>query len=126
MSSFWDFLWLVIVSFVFIAYLIFLFTVIGDLIRDRDTSGWVKAVWVLFFFFVPFITALVYLIVRGPGMNRRVAESAAEFESESRAYIRSAAGSSPAQQISEAKSLLEAGVIDEGEYRTLKAKALSA
>lgn len=124
-NSFWDFLWLIVVSFVFITYLLFLFSVIGDLVRDRETSGWVKALWVLFFVFVPFITALVYLIVRGPAMNRRSAEAAKRMELAERAYVREVAGTSPAHQISEAKALLDSGAIDETEYRTLKSRALA-
>ena len=59
MDSFWDFLWLIIISFAFIAYLILLFSIITDLFRDHKTSGWVKAIWIVFLFFIPLLTSLV-------------------------------------------------------------------
>lgn len=76
MDSFWDFLWLIIISFAFIAYLILLFSIITDLFRDHKTSGWVKAIWIVFLFFIPLLTSLVYLIVRSDGMAQRSLEAA--------------------------------------------------
>ena len=40
-------------------------------------------------------------------------------------YIRQAAGRSPAQEIADAKALLEAGTITQAEFESLKAKSLS-
>ena len=36
MNSFLDFLWLIIVSFAFVAYLIVLFQIVTDLFRDKS------------------------------------------------------------------------------------------
>jgi len=69
--SFWDIIWFIIVSFAFIAYLMIMFNILGDLFRDDSVSGWLKAVWIVCLIFLPFITALVYLIARGGGMARR-------------------------------------------------------
>ena len=69
--SFWDIVWFIIVSYAFIAYLMVLFSLISDLFRDRDTSGVMKAVWLVLFIFFPFITVVVYLIARGKGMAER-------------------------------------------------------
>src|SRR3546814_4311199 len=80
MDSFWDFLWLIIISFAFIAYLILLFSIITDLFRDHKTSGWVKAIWIVFLFFIPLLTSLVYLIVRSDGMAQRSLEAARSEE----------------------------------------------
>ena len=55
--------------FVFFAYLMVLFSIIGDLFRDSELSGWLKAIWIIFLIFVPFLTALIYLIARGNGMT---------------------------------------------------------
>lgn len=52
-------------TFAFVAYLMVLFLIIGDLFRDRELGGFATAVWLLFLLFVPFITALVDVIVRG-------------------------------------------------------------
>lgn len=124
-DTFWHFLWSMIVIFAFIAYLVILFNILADLFwRDHKTSGWVKAVWVVFLIAIPYLTALVYLIARGEGMATRAQQAAAAAKTETDAYIRQAAGRSPAQEISDAKALLEAGAITQQEFDTLKAKAL--
>ncbi|MBU4556970.1 MAG: PLDc N-terminal domain-containing protein, partial [Actinobacteria bacterium] len=64
-SVIWSFFWV----FAFIAYLIALFAVIGDLFRDHRLNGWWKALWIVLLVFVPFLTVLVYLVARGPGME---------------------------------------------------------
>lgn len=117
--------WYSIVVFAFIAYLIILFNILADLFwRDHQTSGWVKAVWVFFLIVLPYLTALVYLIARGGGMAERARAAAIAAKSEADAYIREAAGRSPAQEIADAKALLDSGGITPAEFDTLKAKAL--
>ena len=124
-DSFWDFIWYTLVIFAFIAYLMVLFSIIIDLFwRDRETSGLVKAIWVVFLIVFPYITALVYLIARGKGMGERSRDAAVAAKKDAKAYIREAAGRSPAQEIADAKSLLEAGTISQQEFDALKAKAL--
>lgn len=124
-DSFWDFIWYTVVIFAFVAYLMILFWIITDLFRDRGLSGWWKALWVLFLVFVPWLTALVYLIARGHGMSRRSAEAQAQMQQQSDDYIRSVAGKSSAEQIADAKALLDSGTITQQEYESLKAKALA-
>ena len=126
MDSFWDFLWVIIVTFGFVAYLILLFSIITDLFRDHKTSGWVKAIWIVFLFFVPLLTALVYLITRSKSMAERSMAAAQEAKQAQDSYIRSVAGKSSAEQIADAKALLDAGTNTQAEYDTLKAKALSS
>ena len=71
-GSTWDFLWHFLIIFAWIAYLLVLFQILIDLFwRDHKTSGWVKAIWVIFLIVFPWITALVYLIARGKGMTER-------------------------------------------------------
>ena len=124
-DSFWDFIWYTLVIFAFIAYLMILFSIITDLFwRDRETSGLVKAIWVVFLIVFPYLTALVYLIARGKGMGERSRDAAVAAKKDAEAYIREAAGRSPAQEIADAKSLLEAGTISQQEFDALKAKAL--
>lgn len=124
--SFWDIVWFIIISFAFVAYLMIMFTIISDLFRDRATSGWVKALWIIALIFLPLLTSLVYLIARGSGMAERSArsmEAAREAQSE---YIREVAGSkSPTEEIAKAKELRDANVISEEEFQALKAKALA-
>lgn len=70
-TNFWDVFSGLFGFFVFVAYLVALFSVIADLFRDTKLSGWGKAIWLLFLIFVPFITVLVYLIARGHGFAER-------------------------------------------------------
>lgn len=126
-NTFWNFLWSTIVIFAFIAYLIILFNILTDLFwRDRETNGFVKAVWVVFLVVFPYLTALVYLIARGKGMAERALEHAAAAKRQTDEYIREVATRSPAQEIGDAKALLDQGVITAAEFDTLKAAALSA
>lgn len=125
MDSFWDWFWLLVWWFLFFAYLIVLFQIIGDLFRDRALSGWWKAVWVVFLVIFPFLTALVYLIARGNGMAERQLQAVQRAKVETDAYIREVATKSPAEHIADAKALLDQGVISQAEFDTLKAKALA-
>ena len=125
-GSTWDFLWHFLIIFAWIAYLLVLFQILTDLLwRDHKTSGLAKAVWVIFLLVLPWFTALVYLIVRGRDMTERAREAAAAAKQQPDDYIRGAAGRSPAQEIADAKALLEAGTISQAEFDGLKAKALA-
>ena len=122
----WDLIGWFFWSFVFISYLMVVFTIIGDIFRDHSLSGWLKAVWIIFLVFLPFLTALVYLIARGQGMAERRAEQINQLRDAQTAYLREAAGTaSPADDIAKAKALLDSGAITTGEFETLKAKALT-
>ena len=125
MEQFWNFIWLFFWSFAFIAYLFALFAVISDIFRDHELSGWLKAVWIIFLVFVPFLTVLVYLIARGRSMAERQARSAQQAEAATTEYIRSVATASPSQEIAKAKELLDAGTLTQSEFDAVKAKALS-
>ena len=124
--SFWDVVWFIFISFAFVAYLMVLFSILSDLFRDRDTSGVVKAIWVVALIIFPLLTSLVYLIVRGSGMTERSLQAAERQRVQQEAYIRDVAQkpSSATDQIAQAKALLDAGVISQAEYDTLKHKAL--
>ena len=124
--SFWDIIWFIIVTFAFVAYLMVLFSILSDLFRDKETGGFVKAVWVILLIFVPFLTALIYLIARGHGMAERNVKAAEEMQKAQNAYIRDVAGSSPADQIHKGKELLDAGAISQAEFDAIKAKALGS
>ena len=66
----------------------------------------------------------MYLIARGQGMAERARDAAAAAKKETDAYIKEAAGRSPAQEIADAKALLDAGTITQAEFDSLKIKAL--
>jgi ABC-type multidrug transport system fused ATPase/permease subunit len=124
-SNLGDIIWIFLWSFFFIVYLMVLFSILSDLFRDHSLSGWWKAVWIIFLIFVPFLTALIYLIARGQGMAQRGMKQAAEAKKQQDAYIQQVASSSSAtDQIAQAKALLDAGTITQAEFDQLKAKAL--
>jgi hypothetical protein len=125
MSNFWDIMWLIASTFVFVAYLFVLFQVIMDLFRDAELGGFAKAIWIVGLVFVPMLTALIYVIARGRGMAERQRSAMQRAKSETDSYIREVAGKSPADQIAAAKTLLDAGTISQEEFAKLKAKALA-
>ena len=127
MNSFWDWYWLLVWTFFFVCYLMVLFQIIIDLFRDRDLSGWWKALWIIFLIIFPFLAAIIYLIARGLGMGERQAGEMRRAQAASDQYIQSVAGrSNPAEQIASAKSLLDSGAITQDEFDKLKAKALAS
>jgi len=112
--------------FLFIIWFWLLIAIFGDLFRDSETGGGVKALWVIFLIVLPFLGILLYLIVRGKGMGARQAEQMQAAQSAFDSRIRSVtSSSSPADQIAQAKSLLDSGAIDQTEFAKLKAAALS-
>ena len=124
MSNFWDIVWLMVSTFFFVAYLIIMFQSVVDLFRDKDMGGGSKVLWIIGLIFLPVLTAIIYIVARGRGMAERQHASLARAKSDTDQYIREVAGKTPAQQISEAKALLDAGTINRAEFDKLKAKAL--
>jgi hypothetical protein len=85
---------------------------------------------VLFLVFLPFLAVLIYVISRGKGMAERSATRQQQAQEQFDSYVRSVATTSdatatPADQIAQAKQLLDAGTIDQAEFDRLKAKALA-
>lgn len=112
-------------AFAFVSCLIILFSVVTDLARDRELSGWAKALWFIFLIFVPFLTVLAYIVVRGDGMAERAAHRAEQEKDSFEAYIRRVAGHNAAQEIETAKRLLDAGTISQDEFDSIKRRALA-
>jgi hypothetical protein len=129
MDNFLEFVWFLLVSFFFVAFLMILFMIFVDIFSDRETGGWAKAGWIFLVFVFPILGVLIYLIVRGGSMARRRVEGAQMRRAAQEEYIRSVAGSgtaaTPAEQVAEAKALLDSGAITPQEFASLKAKALA-
>lgn len=105
-----------------------LFWVFGDIFRSKDLGGGAKTFWVFFVIFLPWLGILVYLIARGGGMTQRAMEQQQAAQAAQAGHIQSVAsapGSSSADQIASAKSLLGSGAITQAEFDALKAKALA-
>jgi hypothetical protein len=124
--TFGDALLTVLEIFLFIAWLWILFTIIGDLFRDHELSGWAKAGWVFVLILLPFLGTLIYLIARGPGMRDRAVREQADMRRHMDDYIRDTAGSgSSADELQKLADLKERGAISDAEYEKAKAKILA-
>jgi len=127
--DFWSYFWLLVWWFFFVAYLMVLFQIFGDLFRDDELGGVAKALWVLVLVFFPVIAALVYLVARGKGMAARTMRRHADTVAAQDEYIRQVAstssGSSGVEQLAQAKALLDSGVITQDEFAKIKAQALA-
>ena len=123
---FLDVMWSMFIFFAWVIWIWFLITILSDVFRRHDLSGFSKAMWTLFQIFLPVLGALVYLISQGSAMAQRNAEQMQAAKSQTDDYIRSvAADSSPSEQIARGKELLDSGAISPEEYATLKQKALA-
>ena len=111
--------------FFFVIWVWILITILSDLFRDHEISGWSKAAWVLFLVFIPFVAALVYLIARGAGMRDRTIKAQAEAREHMNAYIREQANGSPADELHKLSELKEKGALSSEEFDRAKAKILA-
>jgi hypothetical protein len=114
--------------FLFIIWFWLLIAIFSDIFRDHETSGGVKALWVILVVILPYLGILLYLIVRGHGMAARSAAAAQRAQDQMDSQIRAAAGTttSAPEQIAQAKSLLDSGAITQAEFDDLKKKALGS
>ncbi|HEY6637646.1 MAG TPA: SHOCT domain-containing protein [Solirubrobacterales bacterium] len=111
--------------FLFAAWLMILFVIISDLFRDHQMSGWGKAAWVIFLIFVPFLAALIYLIVRGDGMRERALAQQQEQQKQLDTYIKQTAGSggaSAADELTKLAQLHDQHKLSDEEFERAKAK----
>ncbi len=111
--------------FFFVVWIWILITILTDLFRDHEISGWSKAAWVLFLVVIPFLAALVYLIARGNGMRDRAIQAQTEAKQQVDSYIRQQAGSSPADELHKLNELKEKGALSAEEFEKAKAKLLT-
>ena len=111
--------------FLLVAWFWILVTIIGDLFRDHEMSGWGKAAWVLLLIVLPFLGTLIYLIARGEGMRERSIKEQAEARKHFETYVReTAGGSSAADELHKLSDLKDKGAISEAEFEQAKAKLL--
>ena len=108
--------------FFFVIWIWILITILTDLFSDHETSGWGKAAWVFFLVFVPFLTALIYLGVRGAGMRERAIKRQQEAQAQMDTYIRDTAGSSTADELAKLADLHAKGTLSDEECARMKAK----
>ena len=123
---FFGVLWSMLIFFVWVAWFMLLFKIVGDVFRRRDIGGGMKTLWLLFVLFVPFLGVFIYLIANNDEMAKRDMERAQAAQAQFNDYVQQAAGSGgPAAEIDKAKTLLDSGAITESEFAAIKAKALA-
>lgn len=119
--------WTMLIFFAFVVWIWILFTVIADLFRRDDASGWVKVGWIVFVIVMPYLGVFVYLIAQHRGMTERALARQQAMQTEMADYVRSVASDGdPTAQIAKAKALLDEGTISEADFDRIKTKALAA
>jgi len=117
-----------LIFFVWVLWFWLLFTVIADVFRRHDISGWGKTGWLIFAIVLPFLGVFVYLISQNDGMTQRNLERAQSTQAQFDDYVRATAGNgagSAAAEIEKAKTLLDSGAITQPEFDAIKQKALA-
>lgn len=124
--SFGELLLITLEVFFFVVWIWILITILSDLFRDHELSGWGKAAWVLFLVFIPFLTALIYLIARGNGMRDRTIKAQADAKKHFDEYVQQQAhAGSPADELHKLAELKEKGALSQEEFDQAKAKLLA-
>ena len=118
--SFGNFLLDVLAIFVFVLWFWLLITVISDLFRRHDTSGVVKAIWVIVLIIFPYLGVFIYLISQSRGMAERNSQRAQQAREE----LRQVVGFSAADEIEKLERLKNAGTISNDEYTRLRARVM--
>ena len=121
-----DALLTVLEIFLLVVWFWILIAILGDLFRDHELSGWWKAVWVFFLIFVPFLTALIYLIARGHGMRERSIKEQADVRKHFDSYVRETVGTSPVDELHKLSELKDKGAISDAEYEKMKANLVGS
>jgi hypothetical protein len=115
-----DFFWTMMIIFFWVTAFIIWFNCFMDLFRRDDLSGVLKAVWAVVLIFLPWIGALVYLIVR-PKVTATDVQTLVRAE----AAAQAAGKVSTADELTKLAQLKDANVINEQQYEQLKAKLLA-
>jgi Phospholipase_D-nuclease N-terminal len=118
--------WTMLIFFAFVIWIWILITVLVDIFRRHDTSGFAKVLWIIFIIVLPYLGVFVYLIAEHKGMTERAIKQQEAAQSQMDKYVQSvAAQTDPAEQIAKAKGLLDAGTISQVEFDQIKQKALA-
>lgn len=119
-------LWSMLIFFAWVIFIWIAITVLIDVFRRHDLSGWGKAAWTVLIVLIPWLGVLIYLIVNHEGMAERRYKEAADQQAQFDQYVRATAGSGgAASEIERAKKLLDDGAITQAEFDSIKAKALA-
>ena len=116
--TFRNFLVDVFAIFVFVVWFWLLITVLSDLFRRHDISGWAKALWVIAVIVFSYFGIFAYMITQGRGMAERSSQQAQHAREELRRVV----GFSVADEIEKLDRLKKSGSITDQEFMRLRAK----
>jgi hypothetical protein len=119
--------WTMLIFFAFVVWIWILFTVMIDIFRRHDTSGFAKVLWIIFIIVLPYLGVFVYLIAEHKGMTERAVKQQRDAQAQFDQYVQSVATKAdPTEQIAKAKQMLDGGTITQTEFDQIKQKALAA
>src|ERR1700690_2889234 len=109
--------------FAFVIWIWLLIVCFAEIFRRHDSSGFGKAIWIIFIILFPYLGVLIYIIAEHKGMAERNVKQVQAQQAQADAYIKSVATSAdPAEQIAKGKQLLDSGAITQAEFDDLKKK----
>ena len=120
------FFWTVLMVFLWVAWIILLIRIFGDIFRNREMGGVAKAFWSIFVIILPFLGTLIYLIAHGSGMAKRDMQQAQLAKESFDQYVRQTASTSTsgADELVKLAGLRDQGVLTDAEFAAQKAKLL--
>jgi hypothetical protein len=116
--NFWDILWTIVVVYFWFMLIWIFIRIFADIFHRRDLSGGWKVAWTIVLFVLPFLGALVYMLLRKPTDQDR------EDMAEAQAMQRRMVGYSSADEIAKLQQLKESGALTQEEFDAAKARAL--
>jgi len=129
--SFVEVLWTAFLIFIWFAWIWMVVSILMDIFRSDDLSGWGKAGWTLLVVFLTWIGVIAYLVARGEGMNQRRLADAARMQQMQADYIREVAGTSEgggatstADELAKLAELHQRGVLSDEEFAAQKSRLL--
>ena len=118
--------WTMLIFFAFVVWIWILITVLADIFRRHDTSGFAKVLWIIFIIVLPYLGVFIYLIVEHKGMTERAVKQQSDAKAEFDKYVQSVSTKNdPTEQIAKAKQMLDSGTITQLEFDQIKQKALA-
>ena len=101
-----------------------LISVVVDIFRSDDLSGWAKAAWIFLIVIVPLLGVLIYVIVRGEKMRVHQIGEARRRDTRFRNYVRGDPATR-ADDLHRLEDLRDRGVLTDEEFQRAKQKALA-
>jgi hypothetical protein len=118
--TFWDVVWSMVVFFFWFMLIWVFIAIFGDIFRRSDLSGGMKAIWIIALIFLPFLGAIIYMVMRP-----KVTAQDVQMMTQAEAATRAATSVSTADELAKLKQLKDSGAISDAEYEALKAKLMS-